>query len=136
MEFNLKLAIGINLNTGLYQCGVQITKRVSRIYKFIIIVSFAGYYCILTSASPTPTDNTTGNVCPTGHYCPEASYAPTACPAGYFQNDTAQVDMSDCITCLGGMFCQGTGNAEPSGQCSAGYYCPPGQNTSMPVDYR
>ena len=25
---------------------------------------------------------------------------------------------TDCITCLGGMYCQGTGNAEPSGQCS------------------
>ena len=61
---------------------------------------------------------------------------PQACPEGYFLNDTAQDALADCIICLGGKYCQGTGNEEPTGPCAAGYYCPPGQNVSAPAAYK
>ena len=31
----------------------------------------AGYYCLGEASTPTPTDGTTGNVCPQGRYCVE-----------------------------------------------------------------
>jgi hypothetical protein len=34
----------------------------------------AGYYCLSGASTPTPTDGTTGNVCPQGKYCLEGSF--------------------------------------------------------------
>jgi hypothetical protein len=33
------------------------------------------------------------------------------------------------------MYCDGNGNNEPDGYCSAGWYCPGGQDDSMPTGY-
>nr|XP_054760934.1 uncharacterized protein LOC129267226 [Lytechinus pictus] len=94
-----------------------------------------GYYCTLGASEATPTDNVTGAVCPAGHYCPEATYDPIPCPAGYYVNTTRSVELDDCMPCLPGYYCEGTGLPEPTGPCQAGYYCPGGQNTSQPTEY-
>ncbi len=43
-----------------------------------------GYYCTEGASSPTPTDGTTGDICPTGSHCPEGSVSPTHCPPGTY----------------------------------------------------
>lgn len=35
-----------------------------------------------------------------------------------------------------GQYCGDFGLTEPSGDCTGGYYCPGGQNSSTPVDYQ
>lgn len=35
-----------------------------------------------------------------------------------------------------GTYCTGYGLTEPTANCSGGYYCPGGQNTSTPVEYQ
>lgn len=44
----------------------------------------AGYYCILTATTLTPTDGVTGDGCPAGYYCPQGSAAPTPCSPGTY----------------------------------------------------
>ena len=41
----------------------------------------------------------------------------------------------DCTTCTAGDYCGLQGQNQTSGPCDAGYYCPPGQNSSTPYDY-
>ena len=48
----------------------------------------------------------------------------------------AQVDVTDCKICTSGEYCPTSGAEFTAGNCSNGYYCPPGQNTSTPDDYR
>ena len=40
-----------------------------------------------------------------------------------------------CTPCTTGRFCETEGLNDTTGPCSAGYYCPEGQNTSTPTDY-
>ena len=40
---------------------------------FLLCSFCLGYYCNLRAATPTPTDGTTGNICPQGKFCPEQS---------------------------------------------------------------
>jgi hypothetical protein len=91
-----------------------------------------GYYCISGSNTSTPhylvdTPATNlsyfGGICPVGHYCETGSILPQACPAGTFNNKIGSDSPSDCVSCPGGFYCQGTGNKTPTGKCTAGYYC-------------
>ena len=36
--------------------------------------------------------------------------------------------VSQCLSCINGSYCLGTGNIKPTGLCDAGFYCPMGQN--------
>lgn len=76
-----------------------------------------------------------GNICPEGAYCPVGSQSHTLCQAGYYLNSTGNDVVSDCVLCTPGMYCDGNGNNEPDGYCSAGWYCPGGQDDSMPTGY-
>ena len=103
---------------------------------FILSVSEPGYYCTLESNSSTPTDGMTGNICPVGHYCTIGSSTPAPCDLGTYLDVTQQDDPSDCKLCTPGQYCAGAGLDWPTGNCSAGYYCPGGQNTSTPSQYK
>jgi hypothetical protein len=72
--------------------------------------------------------------CPLGHYCPNGTkYAVEyPCPEGSFNSATTARSAGDCILAPPGFFAQGTGNANPSGQCLLGYYCPRGATSSSP----
>ena len=52
-----------------------------------------------------------------------------------FSDRRANINITDCESCTAGSFCNGYGLSNPSGLCSAGYYCPGGQSSDSPVDY-
>ena len=54
----------------------------------------------------------------------------------YYLDAQQQVAESDCKLCTAGMYCPNTGAEFPQGNCSDGYYCPGGQNTSTPHQYK
>ena len=85
-----------------------------------------GYYCFNTTSDFLP------NICPGGYYCPIRSEQPYQypCAAGTFNNLTSQHDIGACISCTAGMYCQGMGNPEPTGQCDPGWYCTNGSDTA------
>jgi hypothetical protein len=98
-----------------------------------------GYFCLAGSASRAPVDplNPTvasvtpiGGICPPGGYCPQGSAKPEACPAGTFSNVTGAANVTVCLPCTPGSFCQGTSNPFPSGPCLAGYYCSGGASAN------
>lgn len=101
-----------------------------------LYVCFTGYYCILQADTPTPTDNTTGNICPVGHYCPLGSSLYQPCPMGYYLDVTGQDELTDCKNCTGGLYCPGSGIELPAGNCISGYYCPQGQSSATPPAYK
>lgn len=70
-----------------------------------------------------------------GYYCPVGSSSPTPCSSGTYLNSTGNLAVDDCISCTSGMYCAGSGNAAPEGSCSAGYYCPAGQDNPSPTGY-
>ena len=95
----------------------------------------AGYYCRLGAKIPNPVNGATGDKCSPGYFCPLGSEIETPCPPGTFSNASSNTDGSDCVNCTSGMFCSDYGLTEPSGKCSAGYYCPDGQRRSDPTEY-
>ena len=89
-----------------------------------------GYYCVLGANSSTPTDGTTGNICPAGGYCETGSRVPQNCPPGTYNPTAGGRDLSACVLCLPGVYCSGEAKATETGGCMAGYYCPPGSYMS------
>ena len=85
-----------------------------------------GHYCYNTTSHFEP------NICPGGYYCPVGSEQPYQypCPAGTFNNLTAQHDIGACLSCTAGKYCEGLGNADPTGPCDAGWYCTNGSNSA------
>lgn len=57
--------------------------------------------------------NQTGDICPVGSFCPNGSAEPKPC--------------------LAGMFCDIQGLPYPAGNCTEGYFCARGSNSSNPV---
>lgn len=74
----------------------------------------SGYFCSLAASTSKPVDGVSGNHCGLGHYCPSGSTEPLPCPAG--------------------SFCDATTLRDPTGPCSAGYYCSGGASTMAPTD--
>ena len=89
----------------------------------------AGYYCPEESNSPTQI------ICPCGSYCPLQSSRPVGCPLGTYSNSTGLEAPENCSLCTPGRYCGNVGLVEPSGNCSAGFFCPPGQSSAMPSQY-
>ncbi|KAK3579705.1 hypothetical protein CHS0354_031226 [Potamilus streckersoni] len=92
----------------------------------------AGYYC---NATFGPVVNYATTVCPEGYYCPvgtvQAYQYP--CPKGTFSNRTGLTNSSECTTCVGRMACDVQGLTMPRIECSAGYYCLEGAQSTTPV---
>lgn len=65
----------------------------------------AGYYCSDRASSATPTDGSTGNVCPPGYYCISGSAWPTSCSPGTYSPSTGNTHVGDCLTCSYGEYC-------------------------------
>lgn len=86
-----------------------------------------GHYCYANTSDYTP------NICPGGYYCEVNTTDPYQfpCPPGTFNNLTQQHSISACIPCTAGMYCQGHGNSDPTGNCSAGWYCTNGSSVSQ-----
>lgn len=94
----------------------------------------ARYWCMNGSSTPTPIDGVRGVLCPEGHFCAMGTPVPEPCPVGTWSNSTGLGISSECQLCSGGHYCNGTGLAEPSGPCNAGFYCTNGAKTPMPND--
>jgi len=90
-----------------------------------------GFVCYSGANSSSPTDGTTGEVCPAGGYCPTGSSESRSCPPGTFSNTSGASNTFDCQQCTPGFFCANSRSASPTGPCEAGYYCVGGANTSM-----
>ncbi|KAG7455700.1 SCO-spondin-like isoform X1, partial [Solea senegalensis] len=89
-----------------------------------------GFYCVGGATKARPTDEETGNICPSGTYCDEGSAEPELCPAGTFSPVPGQTSEAGCQPCIAGFYCEGAGLRAPTGPCSQGYWCPPGQATA------
>jgi len=87
-----------------------------------------GYYCVQNTTTPA--------VCPAGSYCPVATEFASQflCPSGTFSNTVGLQNVSSCTLCTAGKYCEGEGLLEPSGNCSAGYYCGGGSSSMEPND--
>lgn len=94
----------------------------------------AGFWCIKGSSTKTPLDGVTGSACITGHFCPQGTPMPLPCRLGSWSNSTGLKEISECQDCPGGQYCNGTGLAEPSGPCSARFYCSQNSSTPTPDD--
>lgn len=73
--------------------------------------------------------------CPPGHFCPNGTITPSACAPGTMNAFGGGESVTDCTPCDPGHYCAGSGLKQPSGPCSAGYYCPPqlGSTVSDPA---
>ena len=89
----------------------------------------ASYYC------PSNTSDPTIYPCPQGYYCPigTAHAYENPCPEGTYNNLTLQQNSSSCELCPPGMYCEGAGLAEPTGNCSAGWFCTLGSSSAKPL---
>ena len=66
----------------------------------------AGYYCGVSSTEAAPAGEVYGDVCPTGSYCPTQTDVPVMCPVGTYQPGTGVDELTDCLPCTPGKFCQ------------------------------
>ena len=94
----------------------------------------AGFHCISGSWTPTPTDFTTGRICPSGQYCPKGTASPEDCPPGTFSNSTGLSTEAQCLICTPGSYCIKAGLTYPSSLCSERYYCSGGAVYPSPSD--
>ncbi|KAL2295830.1 hypothetical protein Nmel_017354, partial [Mimus melanotis] len=79
----------------------------------------------------------TANACPQGHFCPQGAAA-QPCPNGTYGEQRGLSSAAGCSPCPAGKFCytDGTeppGIPHPTGDCPAGYLCPPG--TGFPFSF-
>ena len=73
------------------------------------------------------------NPCPTGRYCPgNTGFDMKLCPRGTYGPTTMLESEAECTQCDGGHYCEAPGLDEPTGLCSAGYYCQYGVDTPAP----
>jgi len=76
----------------------------------------AGYFCLTSSTTATPTISSQGGICTDGYYCPQGAVRMIPCEDGYF--------------------CTGTGKSvmDATNACDAGYMCYQGSNINRPID--
>ena len=72
---------------------------------------------------------------PRVHTALMGSDSPILCDAGTFLNSTHNDMESDCLACIPGSYCAGSGNVIPTDECWPGYYCPAGQREATPAEY-
>ena len=85
------------------------------------------YICVIGVQSSTKHD------CPEGFYCPNGTGADwKQCPSGTYSDRKNLVREQDCTKCSAGQYCEGTNLTEPTGNCSAGFYCVSGAASPNP----
>lgn len=92
----------------------------------------AGYY-LPGTGNITDNDPGRGKIpCTVGHYCPAGSSAPVICTAGHYCDTTG---LPAPKPCPGGTYgnTSGLSNEACSGECQAGYICPPGSTMSTVI---
>ena len=90
----------------------------------------AGYYC------PFGSSTITSNICPVGYYCPAGTVYGTqfGCPPGTYNPSTGKTQLSDCLACPAGKYCETYGISDVSARlCAAGFYCSGSAIVSMPM---
>lgn len=87
----------------------------------------SGFFCEGRSVPPV--------ACPSGFFCPTSTQYATQfpCPAGTFGAQTGLQSLDACSPCSAGQFCNDTGLARPTGNCSAGYHCSIGSRFARPI---
>ncbi|XP_071958404.1 uncharacterized protein [Antedon mediterranea] len=88
----------------------------------------AGFFCNGSAEVHDPV------ACITGHYCPKGTVVQEPCPPGTFSGTEQNVNITDCLPCTGGSYCEGYGLSSPTNLCAPGYFCPEGQDTYEPTD--
>ena len=74
---------------------------------------------------------TSGYACPKGYYCPARSQSPSPCPVGKYINYLRAFDVSQCLECGVGYYCNVTGIPDKEFySCLPGLYCPGGFDSS------
>ena len=63
-----------------------------------------------------------GNRCSPGYHCQEGSSIETPCSPGYYQPSYRAENVTWCILCTAGQFCNNIGQPQPDGPCDAGKY--------------
>ena len=107
------------------------TKSVCLAYGlYVLIFHLPGYYCLANSTEYL------SNPCPVGHYCPNGTTHSDEykCDIGTFNPVSAQTNVSACLSCTAGTYCQTQGLSAPPANCSAGWYCVGGAIQAMPTD--
>ncbi|KAI8480901.1 hypothetical protein Bbelb_413740, partial [Branchiostoma belcheri] len=94
----------------------------------------AGHYCSLAAITPNPVLQSYGDYCTPGHYCPQGTGEPVPCPRGTFLPDTGMDELTDCLNCTGGKYCERQGQSNVTDDCEAGFYCSSGAWTATPTD--
>jgi hypothetical protein len=89
------------------------------------LICDAGYFCANQSTVFI-------QPCPAGAYCDAGSSYSTACPPGTFNAYTRGKNISACVSCPAGQYCQGSGLTAPTNPCDAGFYCVGGSQISNP----
>lgn len=56
--------------------------------------------------------------------------------SGFYLPTRRSSNITACLSCSAGYFCNATGLSAVSGPCTTGYYCPGGQATSTPIAYQ
>ncbi|KAM8904697.1 uncharacterized protein AB9W97_008232 isoform 6-T6 [Spinachia spinachia] len=91
-----------------------------------------GHFCSLGSTEPSPVSQPYGDVCPVGHFCPRNSGSPKPCPVGSFLPEPGASARSHCHRCPPGKYCSTSGSSQPTGLCSAGFFCSGGADSPTP----
>ena len=80
------------------------------------ITFLLGYYCLVNSTDYVD------KPCPSGHYCPAGTeYSDQyKCSIGTFNPIQLQTDVSACLNCTAGTYCQTTGLSNPTANCRYG----------------
>ncbi|XP_031989756.1 SCO-spondin-like isoform X5 [Corvus moneduloides] len=95
-----------------------------------------GHYCSQGSSTSSPVGLPFGDLCPRGHYCPAGTGHPKEmpCPAGTWNGQRGAQDVTWCLPCAPGFFCNMSGQDAPVGLCAQGYYCTGRTTTATPED--
>lgn len=56
-------------------------------------------------------DGVTGYECLAGYYCPEGSGQGVKCPAGTYSNGTGLENVTECVDCPPGFYCDVDGKS-------------------------
>ena len=74
--------------------------------------------------------------CARGSYCPLGSDLPQPCRNGTYGDADRLAAADECRVCDPARFCNEVGATQVSGDCAAGHYCPSGQTTPTPYEFR